>query len=262
MTRKMAVWAALAVGLLPLSAAAHTSYLKPNLFSTSEARAVTIESSFTEDFFNPEITIESQDWHLYRPDGRRDTYDNVATLAQMTVLESDLDEPGTYRFTTGERLGRNGVQVRVNGQWTALEPGQAPPRGAETRQSQTATVADVYVTKGAPTNTVIGVNVGRLAIRPTTHPNSIFVDQGFRFRVLFDGAPLANQEINVYRDGGKYDETPFHQVVRTDGQGQVALSFDRPGVYLVMTRHGAAAPAGSSTAYRSYTTSLTFEVTR
>ncbi|MEJ0061558.1 MAG: DUF4198 domain-containing protein [Terricaulis sp.] len=255
------IWG-LALMLAPTAASAHTSYLKPNSFGSAEANAVTIEASFTEDFLRPEIPVESQDWHLYRPDGLRDTYDNVVVLRQMTVLESDLTEPGTYRFTTGERLGRTSTQARIDGQWRPLEPGAAAPAGAPTRQSQTATVADVYVTKGAPSDAVLGIAVGHLAIRPLTHPSAIFLDDGFRFRVAFDGAPLANQDVNVYRDGGIYDETPFHQVFRTDSNGELHLSFDRPGAYLIMTRHSADAPAGSATQIRSYTTSLTFEVTR
>ena len=47
----------------------------------------------------------------------------------------------------------------------------------------------------------------------------------------------------------------------TDANGRLNLSFSEPGVYLLMTRHRATAPEGSDTDVRSYTTSLTFEVT-
>lgn len=245
------------------AAAAHTSYMLPSVFSTVRGEVVTVQSSFAEDYmFRPEIAVTSQDFHLYRPDGKRDVYDKQETFKQLTVLESDLTEPGTYRFTTGERFGRTGTQIRVNNEWRNLEPGETAPAGAQTVRSQTATVADVYVTKGAPTNAVIGVNVGRLAMRPVTHPNAIYLDEGFTFDVTFDGAPLANQAVEVDREGGGYEEPKFHQVVRTDARGRIVLKFDRPGAYLIMTRHRANAPAGSETPIRSYTTSLTFEVMR
>lgn len=253
---------ALVVGLAAGPASAHTSYMEPSVFSAGHATQVTIETSFTEDFARPEIAVESQDFHLYRPDGRRDTYDRVTTLSQMTVLESDLTEEGTYRFTTGERLGRMALQVRIDGQWRPLDPETPPPAGARTRQSQTATVADVYVTKGAPTNEVINVNVGHLAIRPVTHPNAIYLDQGFALQVQFDGRGVPNQELELTRDGGSYEEPPFSQTLHTDAQGALTITFDKPGVYLLMTRMSADAPPGSATPVRSYTTSLTFEVTR
>lgn len=259
---RSAKYAALALLVAAAPAAAHTSYMQPNVFSAGQVTQVTIETSFTEDFSRPEIAVESQDFHLYRPNGQRDSYDHITTLTQMTVLESDLTEQGTYRFTTGERLGRTGVQVREGGQWRAIEPGAAPPAGAETRRSQTATVADVYVTKGAPTNEVLAVNVGRLAIRPVTHPSAIYLDQGFALRVTFDGAPVANQSLELTRDGGGYDEPSFSQTLHTDASGALTIQFDRPGVYLLMTRMIGDAPPGAETAVRSYTTSLTFEVTR
>ena len=248
--------------LWPSGAGAHTSYLNPNLFSTVAAERITIEASFTEDFLRPEFAVDAQDFHLYRPDGSRGAYDNIVPLSQMTVLESDLTEPGTYRFTTGERLGRTGRLARIDGLWRPLEPGSEPPPDAEIRPSQTATVADVYVSKGAPTTAVLDVEIGRLAIRPLTHPSEIYLGEGFSFHVLFDGAALPNQVVHLYRDGGSYDETPFEQVLHTDANGVVALSFDMPGIYLVMTRFGAEAPTGAETPLRSYTTSLTFEVVR
>ena len=244
------------------SASAHTSYMQPNVFDTPNASQVTIETSFTEDFSRPEIAVQSEDFHLYRPDGRRDTFDRVTVLNQVTILESDLTEPGTYRFTTGERLGRTGLQGLIDGQWRPLDPDEAPPAGVQTRRSQTATVADVYVTKGPPSTQVIGVAVGRLAIQPVTHPNSIYLDEGFQLRVMFDGAAVANQDLELTRDGGGYDEQTFRRTVRTDANGALTIRFDQPGAYLLMTRMSGNAPAGSPTDVRSYTTSLTFEVRR
>lgn len=242
---------------------AHTSYMWPSVFSTTNAEIVTVQSSFAEDFlFRPEIAVESQDFHLLRPNGQRDAFDRAEVFRQVTILESDLTEDGTYRFTTGERLGRISAYILENGEWRPLAPGQTAPAGAQTQLSQTATVADVYVSKGAPTRQAVDAAIGRLRIHPITHPSEIYLDDGFSFQVLFDGAPLANQDIEVDRQDGDYEEPRFSQQIRTDSQGRVQLNFDRPGVYLLMTRHRADAPAGSETPIRSYTTSLTFEVMR
>jgi uncharacterized GH25 family protein len=258
-----AIVLALAASALLGPAQAHTSYLMPSTYSTASDDVVTIEASFAETmFFRPEIAVGAQDFHLYRPDGRRDYFDRIESFRQATILESDLAERGTYRFTTGERLGRISTLYRIDGEWRGLEPGAPAPAGAEAMRSQTATVADVYVTKGAPTDAALRVAVGRLAITPITHPSAIYLEDGFAFEVTFDGALLPNQEIEIDREGGGYEEPKFHRLVRTDAAGRVTLSFDRPGAYLVMTRHRATAPAGAETPMRSYTTSLTFEVSR
>jgi hypothetical protein len=144
---KRAPWAAwvLAAALAGAGqAAAHTSYLLPSVFSPVAEELVTIQASFAErQFFRPEVAVTSEDFHLLRPDGRRDTYDRIVTLSQLTVLESDVKEAGTYRFTTGERLGRAGRQVLDKATWRPVEPGEKLAAGAETKTSQTVTVAEV-----------------------------------------------------------------------------------------------------------------------
>lgn len=250
--------AMLLAGALSLgSASAHTSYLLPSAFAT-QGDIVTVEASFAEEFFTPEIAVLSDDYHVVRPNGARDAFDTVQSFRQLTILETDLAEPGTYRLSTGVRLGRTGTLARIDGVWRPLEPGRAPPAGAETMRSQTETVADVYVSKGAPTRVPVDQRIGRLVIQPITHPNEIYLEDGFTVEVSFDGAPLADQEIVL--DRGGYAPSRFQQSVRTDAQGRATLRFDQAGVYLIMTRHRAAAPAGAETPQRSYTTSLAFEV--
>lgn len=246
------------------AAQAHTSYLLPNTFTTSEGTFVTLQASFTEDFFVPEIAVLSDDYHVISPDGSRTDYKSTTEFRQMVVLESPLEEEGTYRFTTGARLGRKSKMALVNGEWEPVfgPDAQAPENATKVKTSQTETVAEVYVTKGAPTRAAVDMTVGRLAFTPETHPNAIYLDEGFAFDVNFDGEPLTGQTVNIYRQAGDYEDPKHHQEIDTDAEGHVDLSFDTPGVYLMMTRHRAAAPDGSGTDERSYTTSLTFEVLR
>ncbi|WP_417452092.1 DUF4198 domain-containing protein [Kordiimonas sp.] len=251
--------------LLAGSAGAHTSYLKPNFFSLSRAEMVTLESAFTEAFSNPEVAVVSQDWHFYFPDGSRGEYDNIAGLKQVTVLEQELPQEGTYRFSTGERLGRKGRMYEMpDGQLKPVfneKREELPkPAGASLVTTQTATVADVYVTKGAPSSQVLQTAVGRLRIEPVTHPSEIYLDVGFSFRLTFDGADMTGQEMTLSRDGGAYADDKGERHFKTNSAGVTTLNFTKPGMYLLMTRHRAAAPAGAETDIRSYTTSLTFEV--
>lgn len=256
---------ALAVTLLTsLPAAAHTSYLLPSVFITGEGGYLTLQASFTEDFFVPEIAVISDDYHLVRPDGSRDDFDAITEFRQMVVLENALEEDGTYRFTTGTRLGRIAKRALVDGEWKTLHgpDGEVPENATDVMTSQTETVADVYVTKGAPTWEAVEAPIGRLSFDLEAHPNEIYLDEGLEFDVLFDGEPLADQTVHIYRQGGDYEEPKFHPETTTDAEGHVSLSFDAPGIYLIMTRHATEAPEGAETDERSYTTSLTFEVLR
>jgi uncharacterized GH25 family protein len=259
---RAAAGAAAVMAIMAGAADAHTSYMLPSVFRTADVEAVTIQAAFADvHFFRPEVAVTSDSFQVIGPDGARGQFARAETFAHMTVLDADLTQPGTYRFTTGERLGRASALFQVDGEWLALEEMVEAP-GADTPQAdaQTATVADVYVTKGAPTSGALESSVGRLAIRPITHPSEISRQSGFQFAVTFDGAPLDTQTIEVDREGGGYEQPAFHQSVVTDANGQAHLTFNEAGVYLIMTRFRADAPPGADTPMRSYTTSLTFEV--
>lgn len=253
----------LALGLLaslPAPALAHTAYLLPSLFSANQEDHVTVQSSFAEHFFKPELTVDSNDWHVLLPDGARAAPLNVAKLRQIVVLEADIKQDGTYRFSTGVRRGRTGKLALMNGKWEPVR-GEAPA-GARIRTTQTETVSDVYVTKKGPTRAAVDARIGRLALRPVTHPADVALGTKFDLEVLFDGKPLAGAKLELDRGGQDYDAASSHREVTTGPDGRVSLTFDKAGAYVIMARHRADAPAGSETNERSYTTALTFEVQR
>ncbi|MEL7540949.1 MAG: DUF4198 domain-containing protein [Pseudomonadota bacterium] len=243
------------------AASAHTSYMLPSVFNTSEGQMVTVQCSFTEDFPNPEVAVKSDDYHVILPDGSRDAFDTQTDLRQLIVLENELEAEGTYRLTTGVRLGRMSRRALVDSEWVPVfgPNAEVPEAATEVKTAQTETVADVYVSKGAPSWDAIAP-LGRLAFVPKTHPNEIFAGEAFDLSVMFDGAPLADQKMSVYRSGGNYEEPKFGIEEMTDAEGGLSLTIEQPGVYMVMTRHRADAPDGAATDERGYTTSLTFEV--
>ena len=242
---------ALALGLfaaIPAPVQAHTAYMLPSQFSANQENLVTIQSSFAEHFFRPEIAVDSDDWHVLLPDGTRAPFANVAKLRQLVVLESDLKQEGTYRFTSGVRRGRVGKMVLVDGKWQPLR-GEAPEP-----------VSDVYVTKKGPTRAAVDAQIGRLVIHPVTQPSDVALDGKFDLAILFDGQPLPGLKLELDRGGADYDTASGHREVTTGPDGRVSLTFDKAGIYVIMARHRADAPAGSATDERSYTTTLTFEV--
>ncbi len=246
------------------AAQAHTSFMYPNAFITTEGSQVTLQASFSEDPFVPEIAVLSDDYHVILPDGSRDDFKTLTKLRQLVVLESDLDTEGTYRFTTGVRMGRKSQKALVDGEWKPIfgPDAEVPENATEVITSQTETVADVYVTKGASTWDAVELPTGQLIIKPVTHPSEIYLGEGFEFQLLFNGEPLAGQSVEIKRQGGAYESPKYERHVESDAFGTVNLSFDTPGKYLIMTRHAADAPDGAETDERSYTTSLTFEVAR
>lgn len=252
---------AFATTLAALPVAAHTSYMLPSRFSANLETMVTVESAFAEDFFVPDVAVGDADFHVIRPDGTRAAFDAVHPHKQLVILETEIPDDGTYRFTTGVRLGRRSTLAMVDGKWININStGGVVPEGATaTKATETETVADAYLTKKGPTRAPVDLQIGRLVFQPVTHPSDAFVDEPFKLQVLFDGKPLANHVINVDRGGARYDAAKFHQEIATDSEGRLNFSFDKAGVYILWTRHSAAAPAGTGVDERSYTTSLILE---
>jgi hypothetical protein len=253
--------------LLTGAALAHTPYILPNEFSTSSARLVTAQASFAETFFQPDVAINSDFFHVIHPDGHRDDFDTHAAFQQVVILEETLSAEGTYRLSTGPRAGRKFPMRKVGDTWAYLERGDdgqfiQPEAGVETTEFQTLTVAEAYVTKGAPSEAALAVLGEGLEIHPLTHPSEIYLDEEFELKILFNGIPIPGVEFSLYRADGKYEDPNFRQKHTTNDQGQAALSFADAGIYLVMLRYRAKAPTDAETPYRSYTTSLTFEVVR
>lgn len=247
--------AAAALVVFAAPAAAYTSYLKPSEYLPDGMR-VTVQGAFTTTFFTPEIALAA-DFAVIEPSGDNGVFSQVEITGQVANLTTSLHSGGTYRITSGERLGQVNTIVGVDGGWRPLAQGETPPEDAPVTTIQTVTVAETYVTRGEPSRTAVDRTIGRLALRPITHPNQVLVGEGLRVQALFDGAPFANTALVLYREGDV--ETDQDSYFATDAQGNAHVTFDQPGIYILAARHRGDAPSGSAAAVHSYTTTLVFE---
>lgn len=237
------------------SASAYTAYLMPDDFLPAD-RSVSLQASYATTFFTPGAPV-APEMVAIEPDGGDGFFSFVEVTGQATQLRTSLLDEGTYRFSSGEQVGPVTNMVGVDGGWRAVQPGEVLPPDAPTTMLQTVTVADTYVTLGAPNRTAVDRTIGRLALRPVTHPNQVVASEGFQVNATFDGAPFANAAIVVYKAGEP--ETDLDRFVTTDASGNATITLEGPGEYVIVARHRAPAPAGSGAQIHSLTTSLTFE---
>ncbi|MEH6460417.1 DUF4198 domain-containing protein [Chitinimonas sp. JJ19] len=139
----------------------------------------------------------------------------------------------------------------------------AVPKDAKITEVRNLSRAEVYVSKGAPSEATTKPGGQGFELRPLNHPNDLYLDQGFEFELLEDGKPLPNVAVEIARAGNFYDEKKEYAELKTDAHGRAKVSFDKPGVYVLLTNYPApqrdrseAPPA------RSYSYTLTFEVNR
>jgi uncharacterized GH25 family protein len=256
---KRRIGLALALALVGGAAQAHSPYLLPNSFDASSRDHVTVEGSFTEHFFTADIAMKSDDFHAIGPDGARVPLTPIYTR-DLVILEVPVSGAGTWRITSGARVGRTAKAALVGGVWKFFDPDKPPPAGVTLVDMQSITTAEVYVSRGAPNDAALAPSGKGLEFHALTHPDSIAVGEVAKFELLLDGKPLANQSIELHRSNEDYAEGLGLAPAVSDAEGRFSIKVDQPGAYLAMTRYRQS-PAGD-TAGHSLTYCLTFEAVR
>lgn len=97
-----------------------------------------------------------------------------------------------------------------------------------------------------------------LELVPLSNPASLRAGDFFRFTLLYQGKPLA-EEINATHAGfSPHNAWPYS--CRTDKEGQGAVRILQPGIWVIKANHKAAYPNPEEADEYSYTATLTFEV--
>lgn len=257
----------LVAGLLAAAASAiasaHTPYLAPNEFSPRPGATLALDASFAETFFVPDAAFDGSAFFVIGPDGKQRAIEDVRTLKRHTVAEFQLpNSAGTYRFSTGPRLGARFRTWEINGKReSSRDAGATIPAGAKIISDfQSLTQADTYVTAGSPNRTALAALGKGLELVAIDHPNDLYVGERFRFVVQHDGKPLANQPVEITEAVWQSDRKPQVIQLVTDAQGQATFDLKQAGAWIALTRYRTPAPAGAAAPEYSHSSTLTFRV--
>ncbi|MCC4619276.1 DUF4198 domain-containing protein [Xanthomonas cassavae CFBP 4642] len=249
--------------LLAASASAHTPYLAPNTFAPQPGQTVTLDAAFAETFFVPEAAFDQSRFSITGPDGSDIAPLRVQVLDTRTVVEHTLGkQPGTYRFSSGLRVGAQFRTWELDGKRETVRDPKVPmPKGATLIASfQSRTLAETYVSVGKPDRSALSPRNRGLELIPVTHPNDLFVGETFAFTVQYDGVPLVKQTVDISEAVWTSDRKATVLSVTTDDAGRAILKLDQAGTWLALTRHRTPAPADAPVREYSNSTTLTFQV--
>jgi len=240
------------------SAVADSPYLRPNVYDASNMDRVTVEAGFTDDIFAGRVAMRSDHWNVFGPGGEVAISD-VTYLNQIAVFEVLTPAEGTYRISSGRREGRIGKMYRsatAGWKFVGEEAGVNPPETDQV-ETQSITVADVYVTRGVAGDVPAARGVG-VEVVPVTRPAEIVAGEDAVFQLLIDGLPVAGQAVTVFREAGRYDGRSVEADLTTGADGRFTVRPSAPGAYLTLVRYRGQAPAGAATPYQSQSHALTF----
>lgn len=240
-------------------ATADSPYLNPNVHDATNRDHVTVEASFTEDIFQARVVMRSDFFHVIGPNGTTPITD-VTYLRDLAIFEVATPLDGTYRISSGPRQGRTAKMYRAtDGSWKMVgEEDSNPPEGTPLVDVQSITTAEVYVTRGVPSDGALEPRGQGLELFPLIHPADITAGEDATFQLLFEGRPLTGVEVTVFREAGQYDGKKIEATLTTDAQGRFTVRAGDAGAYLTQVRYRTESPAGAATPWRSYTHTLAF----
>ena len=257
--RVLAPTIAVALVLVSEPTAAHVPYVLPSAFDAAGRDRVTVQASFTEDAFRPEIAMKDAPFEITGPDGKTVRLAAPTLTTDQAIVEATLPADGVYRLSSGQRIGRMSKMYRTGEAWTVVGEGEAPPAGATSVDVRSTTLADAYVVRGKPgASGALAARGKALEIHPLGDPSSYAPGAAATFEILYEGKPLAGEPVTMFREAGFYDGRKQVAVVNSDKAGKVTLTPSDAGRYLMLVRHRAATP-GAVDAYSSFTVTLAFE---
>lgn len=250
----------IASALLSFTATAHVPYLAPESFEPIRGW-VSLEASFADKFFVPEAKFDHSEFQIVTPAGTLEKPAEQQAVRSRIVLEHQLTQEGSYRFSSGVREGAVFRSWQQNGKTiNSRDPKQQPPAGvALTAHFQSITLAETYVSKGKPTATALKPWGKGLELEFMSHPNDLYINQPVQARLWFEGKPLANSELHIYRAMGNVEPVPSK--VTSNARGEISFEVADAATYLLLARHRAAAPAGAKAPTYSYSYSAVVEIT-
>lgn len=258
MFSRIATGALFVCALVGLPAGAHSPYLLPNAFDVSERDHVSVQASFTEKFFVPDVVMKATNWHVVSPDGKSTALTPVYTR-DLTVLDVDTALPGTYRISTGVRDGRVAKGVIAGDEWKFLRQNDTPPAGAKVYDIKSITLAEVYVSRGTPSDVALAPTHQGLEFQMLAHPAKLLSGGTVRAKVLFNGKPVSGGTVTLQRAVTEAGDAPAEITAKSGADGVVELPIAKPGIYHAQLRHRFVVP-GEAALAESHTYALTFDV--
>ncbi|MFV0456800.1 MAG: DUF4198 domain-containing protein [Pseudomonas sp.] len=280
--KPMIKWTALALAIcLPLSAQAHRAWMLPSATVLSgEDPWITVDAARSNDLFYFDhfpmllqgVGTPSQGPKSMRPrpaaqllvsapDGTQVQPQNGHIGRYRSSFDVHLTQKGTYKLSIASSglfasWKENGEAQRWMGDAEAFA-NNVPAKAQDLKISQISNRMEVFVTSGAPTETVLKPTGQGLELAPITHPNDLYAGEASEFVFLLDGKPAADVEISVIPGGNRYRDELGEIKATTDAAGKVSITWPEAGMYWLeaelTTDKGVSKPASQRRASYSAT---------
>lgn len=233
------VLASLLVGLLPLQAQAHRTWLLPSSTQVDGKDPwVTVDAAVSENLFDLDTNMLKLDGlSITGPDGAPVQPENAATGRLRSTFDVKLAKPGTYKIglvteSVMANYKLNGEAKRWRGTMEAFTK-EVPANAEELRSTRMHSRLETFVSAGKPNNSVFKPSGVGLELVPISHPTELQAGQKASFRVLLDGQPASGLGVSAIPGGVRYRGVLKEIRVATDAKGEFSITWPDAGMYWI-----------------------------
>lgn len=239
-TRTRFALAAIAIfAAAPMSAEAHRQWITPSATVLSgDDPWVTFDAAVSNDlFYADHVPMRLDNIVVTQPDGSAGAVENGATGKYRSVFDVHLTQTGTYRIANVNdgafaSYKLNGENKRWRGKKEDL--GTAIPEGAtDVKLTEAQGRVEVFVTRGAPSDTALKATGKGLELVPVTHPNDLFAGEAATFKLVLDGEPAKGVEIAYVPGAARYRNESGEQKVTTGDDGSFTITWPSAGLFWI-----------------------------
>jgi hypothetical protein len=255
--KKLSLLGAVLDLIFATAASAHAPYILPFQFNTDKD-VTTLHAAWTDTFFEPEFpgggAEGGYDITVTNPSGKTSHAEYISRHKQLTLIEVDTKEAGTYKIERvltsplfsqvlrdGKAIGvRNGgtpeerkameAKKIKNGELQFLFEDEVKPD--EVKKVQFINHVTTYVTRDKANIEALKTTGKGFEFKFKIHPNTLSVKSGLEFIALIDGKPASDINFDVLQK----DHDKPAQSVKSDNTGLVSISFKQAGIYVLNAR--------------------------
>ncbi|WP_105171844.1 DUF4198 domain-containing protein [Pseudoalteromonas sp. T1lg24] len=241
------VTAGLTLALASGLASAHDIYIWPSYFTVNSEKAVDVPVQITASHttYRPDFAMPSEGVKVFAADGKQvRRIGSFYQGARFSTFDLGVEGEGTYaleyhrgpNYHSRYKIGKRDTEKRIRGNKSHAKA-NAPKGARDLETASYTTIAMSYVTNKAPTNDVLKAKNKGFEVLPITHPSDYVTGEDLTVSLLFNGKPVANQDVVIELEAPQYSENPKALELKSDEDGLVSFNFAKGGRYMLKVNH-------------------------
>lgn len=220
------------------TANAHNLWIVPSQTQLSGDEAwVTFDAAASNQLFVANhASLDLHRMQVWSPDNQPVEKQNAMQGEVRSVFDVQLTEAGTYQIirtsnSVMARYEKDGEKKRWWGTLPEYLFGKYPEGIPAEAFTAYVGQAETFVTLGAPSTTTVAPTKYGLDIDYLTHPNDLITGEVVNFRVLVDGQPAPNIDVEIIAGGSQYRDNVNALKLTSNAEGEITVIWQQAGMY-------------------------------